>query len=86
MTHAEILKRLQPVFDDLFGASELLLCDATRREDVPDWDSFTHILLLMSVESEFAIKFSAQEIVKIRDLPDLLRAIATEASADGGHP
>ena len=71
-------------FADVFGTSGLALNDTTRRDDVPDWDSLANIRLLMAVEDEFGIKFSARHIAEIQDLPELVVAITTHTSAVHG--
>ena len=34
----------------------------TRREDVPDWDSFNYVNFIVAVEMEFGVKFKVADI------------------------
>jgi acyl carrier protein len=34
----------------------------TRREDIPDWDSFNYINFIVAVELEFGVKFKVADI------------------------
>ena len=34
----------------------------TRREDVPNWDSFNYINFIVAVEMEFGVKFKVADI------------------------
>jgi acyl carrier protein len=34
----------------------------TRREDIPDWDSFNYINFIVAVEMEFGVKFKIADI------------------------
>ena len=34
----------------------------TRREDVPNWDSFNYINFIVAVEIEFGVKFKVADI------------------------
>lgn len=76
MTRGEILTRLSAVFSTTFNMPNLQISDTTRKDDIPDWDSLANIRLLMAVEKELGIKFSTRDIASIRDLPDLIEAIA----------
>jgi acyl carrier protein len=61
MTQAEILAKLQPVFDDVFLEPPKLTPQLTARE-VPEWDSLLHISLLLAVEKAFNIRFRVGEV------------------------
>ena len=34
----------------------------TRREDIPDWDSFNYVNFIVAVEMEFGVKFKVADI------------------------
>jgi acyl carrier protein len=34
----------------------------TRREDIPDWDSFNYLNFIVAVELEFGVKFKVADI------------------------
>ena len=38
------------------------LTTETRREDIPDWDSFNYINFIVAVEMEFGVKFKVADI------------------------
>lgn len=57
---------LQEVFRDVFDDSELTITDATTAEDVPGWDSLTHINLIIAIERKFGIKFATAEISNLK--------------------
>jgi acyl carrier protein len=48
----------------------------TRREEVPDWDSFNYINFIVAVETEFGIKFKIADIESFADVG----AIVTETT------
>jgi acyl carrier protein len=45
----------------LLNDSIVLTMD-TRREDIPDWDSFNYINFIVAVEIEFEVKFKIADI------------------------
>lgn len=58
----EILKIVNDVFIDVLDDEDLVLTPETTAQDVEDWDSLTHIQLIVAVEKRFKIKFTSQEI------------------------
>ena len=38
-------------------------------DDIPEWDSFKHILLLTKIEKEFNIKFEVSDFIEMRSIP-----------------
>jgi len=77
METAQIYARLTQVFHDVFQDDSLVLAPDVTADDVEDWDSMSHIRLVISVERAFAVKFSAADIGMLRnvgDLVDLIRA------------
>jgi len=61
------------VFDD----DQLLVARDTGRLDVADWDSVAHVKLILSLEEEFGIRFSEDEVSSMQTVGDLLDAIET---------
>lgn len=61
MTQTEVISRLQAIFDDIF-LEPVKLSPATSARDVDEWDSLTHISLIVAVEKDFGIKFRVGEV------------------------
>jgi acyl carrier protein len=74
MTVQEILAAFTRILRDLLLDDSVVLTMETRREDVPNWDSFNYINFIVSVELEFAVKF---KIADIESFPNV-GAIVTE--------
>ncbi|MGB0870302.1 MAG: acyl carrier protein [Flavobacteriales bacterium] len=62
MTKEEILKSVTEIFIDVLDDEDIVLSENTTADDVEDWDSLTHIQLIVATEKKFNIKFTAQEI------------------------
>ena len=71
MSRGEILAKLTAVFRDVFDDDDLILTEATTRDDVEGWDSLANINLVVSIEDEFNISFSMDNIVDIKTVGDL---------------
>ena len=62
MTDQEILIAFTRILRDLLLDDSIVLTMGTRREDVPNWDSFNYINFIVAVEIEFGVKFMVADI------------------------
>ena len=67
MNQTEVIAKLQTIFDDLF-LEPVHLTPTVSAKDVPEWDSLTHISLLLAVEKAFAIRFRVGEVENARNV------------------
>ncbi|MBV8613337.1 MAG: acyl carrier protein [Acetobacteraceae bacterium] len=67
---------LSEIFRDLFGDEAISLGPATTAADIPEWDSFQHINLVVAVEMRFGVKFGTLEVEALRNVGDLAALIA----------
>jgi acyl carrier protein len=74
MTVQEILAAFTRILRDLLLDDSIALTMDTRREDIPNWDSFNYINFIVAVEQEFGVKF---KIADIESFPNV-GAIVTE--------
>lgn len=81
MTEAEIYDRMTGIFRDVFDEDELLLTPQMTAGDVEDWDSLSHIRLILSLEQEFGVRFSTVELGTLKTVGDLARLIGTKLDA-----
>jgi acyl carrier protein len=59
----------------VFGDPLLDVTPATSLDDIPAWDSMSHIALVVEVEYRFDIEFQAAEIDDIRTIGELVTMI-----------
>jgi acyl carrier protein len=62
MTVQEILAGFTRILRDLLLDDSIVLAMETRREDIPNWDSFNYINFIVAVELEFGVKFKIADI------------------------
>lgn len=74
MTREEGYKRLKNVFADVFDR-DVELADNTVASDVQGWDSLSHITLIGTIEDEFDIKFPMKEVVRMKNVGELVDKI-----------
>jgi acyl carrier protein len=62
MTHEEILISFTDIVRDLLLDDSIALTMETRREDIPNWDSFNYINFIAVVEIKYGVKFKVADI------------------------
>jgi acyl carrier protein len=75
MQQQEVLAKLQEVFDDVFLQKVVVTKDLSAK-DVEEWDSLTHVSLILAVEEAFGIRFRVGEVESTKNLGDLADLIA----------
>ena len=58
-------ERIEKIFSDLFGVKPAACCDALSPKDIEAWNSINHLTLVMSLEEEFGVEFSPEEITDL---------------------
>jgi acyl carrier protein len=66
-----VLERMQAVFRDVFDDDNLALRSDLTAADVENWDSLTHINLIVGIEREFKVRFTTAEVVSLKNAGDL---------------
>ena len=83
MDQPEIDARLTQIFRDIFDDDALVLRSEMTAADVPEWDSFNHINLIVATEAKFGIKFQTAEIESLKNVGHFEELIAKKLAAQG---
>lgn len=70
-----IAERLQKVFREVFDDDKIVIFDQMISKDIEDWDSLMHINLIISIEEEFRLKFTTDEILGMENVGEFIRLI-----------
>ena len=79
----EIYAQLTPIFHDIFDDDTLVLTPELTAAEVPEWDSFNHINLIVAIEQRFKIKFQTAELEQLHSVGHLVSLIETKLLAQG---
>ena len=76
MERNEIFTRVKSIFREELELEDLELNDETTADDVEEWDSLSHVQLVVAMEKAFGIKFSSREILSWDNVGDLVDCIS----------
>ena len=71
----DYLNDLQIIFRDIFDDEELVITRDTPADDIEDWDSLTHMQLIVEIEKKYNIKFTTAEIKKAQNVGEFIDII-----------
>jgi acyl carrier protein len=75
------LAEVQEIFRAVFDRPDLVITRESNASNVEDWDSLTHINLVMAIEKKYKIKFALGELKELENVGDLLDLIQKKLSA-----
>ena len=75
MQDGEIYGELTDIFRDVFMRDDMMLTPELTAKDVPGWDSFKQIEIIIAVEEKYGIKFHTRELDSLHNVGDLARTV-----------
>lgn len=76
MEKQDILLKVQDIFCDVLDNENIKLNEDTTANDVEDWDSLTHIQLIVAIEKTLKIKFTSKEILSWKNVGEMIDCIS----------
>ena len=74
MSREQILNRIEAISKTIFGGSTVIT-EETASTDIEKWDSMNHVILIATIEKEFAVTFDIMEIIGITTIGDFVDLI-----------
>ena len=78
MNKSQIFDKLTIIFKNVFADTSLELTESLSANDVDNWDSLTHMILIDEIETQFEIKFKLKELNKMKNVGDLSALIESK--------
>lgn len=76
MKRQEIFEKLNEIFEDVLDLNENPnLAEETSADDIEEWDSLSHIQIIVAIEKEFGIKFTSLEIMKWNNVGEMVSSM-----------
>ncbi len=78
MERKVIFERLNEIFVDILDLEEVALTEETCSDDIDEWDSLSHIQLIVAIEKAFGLKFKAQEMLSWNNVGAMVDCIQSK--------
>ena len=75
MSSAEILNEVNRIFIDQLENENITLTRTSTADDIEEWDSLTHIQLIVAIEKHFNTRFTSAEIHNFRNVGEMCDAL-----------
>ncbi|MBL7916271.1 MAG: acyl carrier protein [Bacteroidia bacterium] len=81
MSHIEILDQINAIFRRVFENDSLQIQMETSADDVDEWDSLNHTVMIVEVEKHFNIKFKLKEVLSFQNVGDMVNIIHSKVTS-----
>ena len=71
----DIIKEVNTIFIQVLDNENVKIDSQTTANDVEEWDSLTHIQLVVAIEKHFKMRFTASEIQGFMNVGEMCQAI-----------
>ena len=78
MDRENVVEKLTGIFRQVFANDTLVVTDELTANDVANWDSLSHMLLIAEVETGFSIKFKLKDLNKMHKVGAMIDIILTK--------
>jgi len=75
MERSAILEKLNGIFTDVLDNDDIKINETSTANDIEEWDSLTHIQLVVAIEKSFKVKFTTYEIQIWKNVGDMVNSI-----------
>ena len=80
MDKQAVLQALNEIYVDVLDNEEIVLTPQTVAADIEEWDSLSHIQLIVAVEKQFKLQFKTQEVQEFANVGSICTAILDKIS------
>ena len=75
MEKKEILQQINSIFIDVMDNESIVINESTTANDIEEWDSLSHIQLIVAIEKHFNIRFTSTEILGWDAVGEIINSI-----------
>ena len=78
MKREEIFKIVSIIFQEVLDDNDIVISEDQGAKDIDEWDSLTHIMLVVETEKTFKLKFLSSEIANWNNIGEMITAIESK--------
>ena len=78
MDRKQILEKVNEIFIDTLDDDEIVIKEGSSADDIEDWDSLTHIQLVVATEKAFSVRFTSKEIQSWQNIGEMINCIISK--------
>ena len=78
MKREEIFKKVSIIFQEVLDDNDIVISEDQGAKDIDEWDSLTHIMLVVETEKAFKLKFLSTEIANWNNIGEMITAIESK--------
>ncbi len=80
MDYASVKKDVIEIFEDVMDVDDVTLEDDTTANDVEEWDSLSHVRLIVAIERQYGLKFANSEIEALQRFGDIIQLVLDKSA------
>ena len=77
-----VIEELQQVFRSAFNDGAIVIDPTTTAKDVEEWDTLSHVGLVLEAEKRFGIRFNTAEIALLENVGEFVQIIRRRTGRD----
>ena len=78
MNFDQVLSEVNDIFIDVLDDEDIKLAYETTADHVEDWDSLSHIQIVVAVENHFDVKFTSLEVQNFENVGQMCDAVVAK--------
>ena len=78
MAFETTLSEVAEIFKDILDNDKLVITATSSAMDVDEWDSLSHIHIVVALEKKYKIKFTTVEMKNMKNVGDLVQIIESK--------
>jgi len=71
----ETFEQLNSIFCKVFDDNDIKIAPEMTADDIDEWDSLSHVNLVVAIEKYFKIKFKSSEIIRWKNIGQMYDSI-----------
>lgn len=70
-----VLTQVNDIFRDVLDNEDIQLTPTSTADDIEEWDSLSHIQLIVAIEKHFKIRFTTAELTSYKNVGEMVEGI-----------